>query len=313
MRKTIARPVESPQTAVDCLSIRTRAHKTLPLVLGVLFGSQLVAQDPSSAFVQSSFPDTDRLMSRVAQHQKQVEALLDQYTCTYKTTVYTLDKAGSIRSHHTDIYYITPTPYEVFMLHINHDGNPISQENLQRQENKIEHKIQNYERKATQNSDARPKAALLFGDIIVKSQFSPLRWEEVNGAPTVAYSFSPNSPRVRRGSSDEKIASDMKGTMWINVVDAEVVRLEFSSALPLGLSLFVNVKNFQGFIEQRKVRGEIWLPSHQELVAQGRELFKGFRIRQVSEFTDYLKATTDVFQQIHSSNPVAGDDAKPPH
>jgi hypothetical protein len=142
-----------------------------------------------------------------------------------------------------------------------------------RQKNKIEHKIQSYERKATQNSDARPKVALAFGDIIVKSQFRPLRWEEVNGTPTVAYSFSPKSPRVRRGSSDEKIASDIKGTMWIDVMDAEVVRLEFSRAAPLGLRLFVNVKNFQGFIEQRKVRGEIWLPSHQELVAQGRALF----------------------------------------
>ena len=313
MRKTIARPVESSRTAVDRLSIRTRVRKTLPLILGVLFGSPLVAQDSSSSFVQSSFPDTELLISRVAQHQKQVEVLLDQYTCTYKTTVYTLDKAGLIRSHHTDIYYITPTPYEVFMLHINHNGDPMSKENLQRQENKIEHRIQSYERQATKNSEARPKAALLFGDIIFKSRFSPLRWEEVNGAPTVAYSFSPKSPRVQRGSSDEKIASDMKGTMWIDVGDAEVVRMEFSSAAPLGLSLFVNVKSFQGFIEQRKVRGEIWLPSHQELVAHGRELVKGFRIRQVSEFTDYLKATTDVFQQIHSSNPVAGDDAKPPN
>jgi len=293
--------------------IRRRVHKILLLMWGLLFGSLLVAQDMSYHLVQSSFPDTDRLMSRVAQHQKEVEALLDQYTCTYKTTVYTLDKAGSIRSQHTDIYYITPTPYEVFMLHINHDGKPTSQENLQRQENEIEHKLQSYERKAQKNPDARPKAALLFADIIGKSQFSPLGREEVNGTPTVAYSFAPKSQPVRRGSSDEKIASDMKGTMWVDLADAEVVRMEFSSAAPLDLSLFVNVKNFQGFIEQRKVSGEIWLPSHQELVAQGRELVKGFRIRQISEFTDYLKATTDVFQQIHSSNTGAGDNAKPPH
>jgi hypothetical protein len=45
-------------------------------------------------------------------------------------------------------------------------------------------------------------------------------------------------------------------------------------------------------------------------VAQGREIVQGFRIRQVSEFTDYLKATTDVLQQVHAPNAVAGDDAK---
>jgi hypothetical protein len=309
MRKTIARTVESVRTTLGSFSIRRAAHRVLLLLLG----TSLVAQDSSSHLAQSSFPDTDQLMSRVAEHQKQVEELLDQYTCTYKTTVYTLDKAGSIRSHVSDIYYITPTPYEVFMLHINHDGKPTSQADLQRQENEIEHKIQSYERKAQKKPDVRPKAALLFGDIIVKSQFSPLRREDVNGTPTVAYSFAPKSQPVRRGSSDEKIASDMKGIMWIDLEDAEVVRMDFTSAAPLDLSFFVNVKNFRGFIEQRKVSGEIWLPSHQELVAQGRQLVKGFRIRQVSEFTDYLKATTDVFQQMHSSNAVAGDNAKPPH
>jgi hypothetical protein len=36
----------------------------------------------------------------------------------------------------------------------------------------------------------------------------------------------------------------------------------------------------------------------------------GFRIRQVDEFSDYLKASTDVFQQIHSPNTEASGDAK---
>jgi hypothetical protein len=39
-------------------------------------------------------------------------------------------------------------------------------------------------------------------------------------------------------------------------------------------------------------------------------LIKGFRIRQVTEFSDYLKATTDVFQQVHSPNAVAGEALK---
>jgi hypothetical protein len=39
--------------------------------------------------------------------------------------------------------------------------------------------------------------------------------------------------------------------------------------------------------------------TRQEYVAEGRELLKGFRIREISEFGEYLKATTDVFQQIH--------------
>lgn len=309
MRKLVARIVDSVPEATNCRSGRRHTGAVLPL-LAVVFGTRLVAQEASLHPAQSSFPDTEALVSRVAEHQKEVEALLTQYTFTDKTTLYTLDKAGSVRSQHTDTYYITPTPYEVFTLHISHDGKPTSQENLQRQEKEIEHKLANYERKTQKNPGARPKDALLFADIILKSQFNPLRWEDVGGTPTLVYSFAPKAQPTRRGSSDERIAGDMKGTMWINPEAAEIVRMEFTSVSPLGLNFLVNVKSFQGFVDQRKVGGEVWLPSRQDFVAQGREIVKGFRIRQVSEFTDYLKATTDVFQQVHAPNAVAGNGAK---
>src|SRR3984957_6477251 len=238
-----------------------------------IFNTPVLAQDWPA---QPSFPDTDTLMSRVASHQKDVEALLTQYTLTDKTTLYTLDKAGTVRSQHTDTYYITPTPHEIFTLHISHDGKPISQANLQRQQNEIAHRLESYQRKAQQNPGVHPKDALLFADIMVKSQFNPLRWDKVGGASAVFFSFAPKSPPIRHGSSNEKLAGDMKGTMWINPETAEVVRMEFSSVSALGLNFLVNVKNFQGFVEQRKVNGEAWLPSRQDFVAQGRELVKGF-------------------------------------
>ena len=270
----------------------------------------LAAQGPPAQPIETSFPDTKAFIARVAEHQKDVEALLNQYTFTDKATVYALDKSGTVRSHHTDTYYITPTVYEVFTLHISRDGKPVAEGNLRKQEEEIEHKLRNDERKAQKNPNARPRDALLFADIIGKSQFNPLRWEKVEGEQTIAYSFAPKAEPTRHGTADEKIAGDLKGTMWIDPKDAEVVRIEFSSVSPLSLGFLVNVKGFQGFVEQRKVNGEIWLPTRQDFVAQGRELIKGFRIRQVSEFSDFLKATTDVFQQVHSPDAVAGDSGK---
>jgi hypothetical protein len=284
------------------------------LIVGAVFGTllavQLVAQNLPPQPAQPSFPDTNALVSRVAEHQKEVEALLDQYTCTFKNTIYMLDKAGSVRSQHTDTYYMTPTPYEVFMLHFGHDGKAISQDNLQKQEKEIERKLRNYERKAEKNPNARPKDALLFADIILKSRFAPLRWDTVSGVPTVVYSFEPKAQPTRHGINDDKIAGDMKGTMWVDPEDGEIVRMEFVSVSSLSLGFLVNVKGFQGFVEQRKINGEVWLPSRQDFVAQGHELIKGFRIRQVTEFSDYLKATTDVFQQVYSPNAVAGEALK---
>ena len=272
-----------------------------------IFNTPALVQDRP---IQPSFPDTDTLISRVVSHQKDVEALLTQYTFTDKTTLYTLDKAGAVRSQHTDTYYITPTPYEVFTLHVSHDGKPLSQQNLEHQEKEIERKLKADERKAQKNPNLRPKDTLLFADIILKSRFEPLKWEDVDGNPEIVYSFMQKSQPLRNGTSVDKIASDMKGKMWINPAAGEVVRMEFTSVSPLGLNFLVSVKSFQGVVDQRKVNGEVWLPSRQDFVAQGRQLVAGFRIRQVSEFSDYLKATTDVFQQIHSPS-TAADGPKP--
>jgi hypothetical protein len=158
--------------------------------LGGVLGTTLLAQDPPSPPTQQTFPDTDALISRVASHQKDVEALLTQYTFTDKQTQYALDKTGKVRSQHTDTYYITPTPYEVFTLHISHDGKPLSQQNLEHQEKEIENKLKAYERKAQKNPDAKPRDALLFADIILKSKFEPLRWEDADGTQAIVYSFA---------------------------------------------------------------------------------------------------------------------------
>jgi hypothetical protein len=247
------------------------------------------------------FPDTSALMPQVAHHQKEVESQFNQYTFTDTTTLYTLDKAGRVRSQHTDVYYITPTPYQIFALHISHDGKQVSEADLQKQQNTITKKLQEDERKAEKQGEVHPKDTLLFADIMLKSQFSPLRWDEVKGKRVIVYSFEPKAPPRNHGDLVGRIAGDMKGKMWISPDDQEILRVEFSSMAPLslGMGFLVNVKGFEGYLEQRKVHDEIWLPSHQEYVASGRQFVSGFRIRQVSEYTDFLKATTDVFQQVH--------------
>jgi hypothetical protein len=293
-------------------SISVRAASTLTMLVALLLCPGGYSQGQPALQVQNSFPDTDPFVTRVARHQKDLESLLSQYTFTDRITAYTLDKKGQVRSQHTDAYYITPTPYEFFTLHVSHDGKPVSQSDLQKQEKEIEHKIRQYEQKAQKPAEIHPKNDILFSDIILKSRFTPLRWDEIHGKRMVVYAFEPKSSPQRQGNLAGKVAGDMKGTMWISPDDAEIARMEFTSvsSLSLGMGLLGSVKGFSGFIEQQKVHDEIWLPSRQEFVAQGRQLVAGFRIRQVDEFSDYLKASTDVFQQITSPNADASGDTK---
>jgi hypothetical protein len=299
--------------------ISVRAASTLPMLVATMLVALLLCpegytQNQPAQEVQMSFPDTDPFISRVAQHQKDIESLLSQYTYTDRITTYTLDKKRQVRSQHADTYYITPTLYEFFILHVSHDGTPVSQSDLQKQEKEIEHKLRQYEQKGQKPGEVHPKNDILFSDIILKSRFTPLRWDAIHGKRMIVYAFEPKSHPQRQGDLAGKVAGDMKGNMWISPDDAEIARMEFASvsSLSLGMGLLGSVKGFEGFIEQQKVHDEICLPSHQEFVAQGRQLVTGFRIRQVDEFSDYLKATTDVFQQVHSPNAEASEVLKNP-
>jgi hypothetical protein len=260
---------------------------------------------------QTSFPDTDPLIERVLQNQKEVESLLNAYTFTDNQTVYTLDKKGQARSQHTDTYYITPTPYESFVIHVAHDGKPVSEADLKKQQSEIERKLREYQKKAEKPGGVHPKNNLLFADIVVKSRFTAVRWDQVNGKPVVVYHFEPKRAPRGKGDLGTKIAEDLKGNMWIAPDDAEILRVDFANVSPLTFGFLGNAKSFEGYVQQAKVHDEAWLPLHQEFVAEGRQLIMGFRIRQVDDFSEYLKATTDVFQQIHTPNASAADPATP--
>jgi hypothetical protein len=228
----------------------------------LLIGASLTC--PAAVRAQP-FPDTGTLLPRVVQHQKEIESLLNQYTFTQKVTVFTLDKTGGVREQHTDTYYVTPTPQGVFTLQINHDGQPVSKNELAKQERDIEKKIRENDRKTQKGNRAHPpEQVLLFADTILASRFTPLRWETWNAIPAVVYAFEPKAPSPRQASLEERIAGDMKGRMWISPSDAEILRMEFASASPLsfGFGLLGNVKSFEGFIQQRKVHDEVWLPSY---------------------------------------------------
>ena len=288
-----------------------RAARNGALALGasMVFATMSGAQKPTPEPTGAPFPETAALVAQVMQDQKKVESLLSQYTYTDKVTVYALDKNGKVRKQHTDTYYISPTQYEFFSLHISHDGMNVSERNLEEQEKRIEKRMQEDERRAQRNESIHPQGQILFADIIARSDFTPLRWQEIDGLRTIVYEFQPRSTARPKGNLTERIAGDLKGKMWISPEEKEVVRIEFASVSSLGVGLLGKVQGFQGVTEQQKFHGELWMPSRQEYVANGREFVTGFRIREVDEFSDYLKATTDIFQQVRSPRAVTGNAA----
>jgi hypothetical protein len=284
---------------------RQRVRAPMVFIASAFVATMVFAQDHGTPSPLAAFPDTGEFMRQVVEHQKMIEAALRQYTFTEKTTDYVLDKDGHVRKQHTDTYYVTPTSYEFFTLHVSHDGKPVSQGDTEGQIKKMEQRMKEDERKAQRNETIHPQGQMILADIITRSNFTPIRREQINGLETIVYSFEPRATPPSQGNLVERISGDLKGTMWVNPDEKEVVRVEFASVSSLSFGLLGTVKGFQGVTERQKVQGDLWCPSRQEYFANGRELFKGLRIRQVSEYSDYLKATTDVIQQARTALPSA--------
>jgi len=282
---------------------RQRVRAAMVFIASAFVATMVFAQNHGTPSALAAFPDTGEFMRQVTQHQKLVEAALRQYTFTEKTTDYVLDKDGNVRKQHTDTYYVTPTSYEVFTLHVSHDGKPVSQGDTEGQIKKMEQRMKEDERKSQRNETIHPQGQMILADIITRSNFTPIRWEQIDGLNTVVYSFEPRATSRSQGNLVEKISGDLKGTMWVNPDEKEVVRVEFASVSSLSFGLLGNVKGFHGVTERQKVHGDLWCPTRQEYFANGRELFRGLRIRQVSEYSDYVKATTDVIQQARTALP----------
>lgn len=171
----------SENSALRLRRICDGARPSTVLIVCLWLTVALDAQNPP-AQTQSSFPATETLLPRVVQRQKEAESQLGRYTFTETTTTYTLKK-GEFRNQHSDVYDVTPIAYEFFMLRIRHDGKPTSESDLHKQKKEIERKIQEDEKRAQKPGSIHPKDTLLLGDIILKSRFTPLNWDQAKGKP----------------------------------------------------------------------------------------------------------------------------------
>jgi len=181
------------------------ARRSSALGAGLL-ATALISAQAQPDQTQQPFPDSEALIQRVAQHQKEVESRLSQYTFTDTITVYTLDKKGQVRNQHTDIYYVTPTAYEFFALHISHDGKSVPESDLRKQEKEIQHKMLEDEKKAQKPGELHPKDTILFTDIILRSRFTPLRWDGMQGQRMIVYAFEPKAPVQSGGELGGRLA-----------------------------------------------------------------------------------------------------------
>ena len=118
--------------------------------------------------------------------------------------------------------------------------------------------------------------------------------EERDGRDVYIISAEPN-PGYKPDKRWEHLLAKMRGKLWIDAADYQVVKAEADlfDDFHVGLFLFKLNKGAHFEFEQTRINGETWLPSRESLKGSGRVAFVTGRFQQNTTYSDYRKFRTD--------------------
>jgi hypothetical protein len=240
-------------------------------------------------------PDIKQLLSDLQENQKQIESLVDQYSCTENEEVRVLDKRGQVKKTIVKEYEDFYLGGELVRRVVKKDGRPLSPGEQKKEDGRIEKRIREYETKKGEEGEhagKRKKEAKDVSAFLRMSNFTHPRWEEYRHHNVIALDFVPNLD-YRPQDKLEDLFHKLAGTLWVDDQAREVVRLEahLSETFKLAGGLLASIRKGASLvIEQARMNNEVWLPTSVEMHFPARVLlFASLFADYTSRFSDYKK------------------------
>ncbi len=252
----------------------------------------------SAQTAPAPIPDVATLLNQVRDHQRQMDAVQENYTFHEANVVHQLNKDGSVKKTETneyEIFYVNT--HEVRRL-IKKDGRDLDPD----QQKKEQDRVTKYVEKAQQTPPGQaPNGEIVISvsRILAMTNFSSPRRVMLDGRSTIAFDFTGN-PHAKAHGIAEEAARHTSGTVWIDEQDREVRRLvaHLDGNVHAGFGLLSIGKGSNLIFDQKLINNELWLPTggNINLVAHAIGIF-GFRADIQVTDNDYRKFHADAQQQ----------------
>lgn len=240
--------------------------------LDPLLCSQALRHDP---------PNIPLVLRQVQDHQKQVEAMRENYTYDCQQTTQYLDGSGDVKKTATE-------QREEFFVNghligrvVKKNGQALAGGDLDKENRRVMDLVQ--------KAQTTPPTQRLEGPSITVSRVLELmdlsnpRREVFRGRPTFVFDFVGRKD-VKTHGLMEDASKKLRGTVWIDAADLQVAHLEVTVAdnFRLAGGFLASVQKGSSFhFDQAPVDGELWLPTGSEEDMQARILMlKNLRERQ---------------------------------
>jgi hypothetical protein len=243
-------------------------------------------------------PDVTTLMNQVLDHQRQMEAVRENYTFRELDVTDTLNKNGTVKKTETE-------DYEVFYVNT-HEVQRLVQKNGKDLDADQEKKEQEHVLKSVAKAQQTPPGTAPNGEVTISVshilsmvKVSSPRREMLDGRSTISFDFV-GDPHAKAHGVAEEAARKMSGTVWIDEQDRQVRRMvaKLDDNLHVDLGIFSLGKGSNLVFDQKLVNNELWLPTGAEVDLNARAFaLMGIRANIHVTDRDYKKFHAEAQQQ----------------
>ena len=253
---------------------------------------------PGQQKSDAPLPDIRQLMHEVQEHQKQLDAIRENYTYTSWQVVEDIDSDGSVKKQETGEYEEFFVNGHLIERKVKQNGHLLDAKEQQKETERVT--------KLVEKAEKTPRDKALEGPSITVSRLLEImdvrnpRRENYRGEPTIVFDFVGRKDVKTHGIAEDA-SKKLQGTLWINEADRQVSHLEvsFNDNFRIIGGIVATVQKGSNFrFDQAKVNGEIWLPTGGEGVMQARVLMvKSLRQRFAERDYDYKRFKVETQQQ----------------
>ncbi|GIU77357.1 MAG: hypothetical protein KatS3mg005_0595 [Bryobacteraceae bacterium] len=264
------------------------------LLQALLWGGLAVhAQDPDPLEIIRRSVEKDRLNFERA----------NDYSYVQHTEQRMLDKDGrvaKVESRTYDVIVIDGEPYEKLIAK---DGKPLSESEARKEQEKLDRELARRRaerpdqraRRLSEQEKRRREGREFAREIPDAFTFRLAGQETLEGRPVWVIEAEPK-PGYKGKAKRADLLSKFRGKLWIDQQDFQWVRVEAETIAPVrfGWILAKLDPGAKMTFEQRRVHGEVWLPSQARMRLDARlALVRKLRAEVEVTWRDYRKFQTD--------------------
>lgn len=252
---------------------------------------------PALSQAQGPLPDARQLMKEVQEHQRQLDKVKESYTYTSLQTIQDLDGNGRVTKTETeekDNFYVNGHLIE---RTFKKNGKPLNDHDDKKETEQVTKLVEKAQK--TPAGQALEGQGITISRILELMDVSTPRREMYRNRPTIVFDFVGRKNAKTHGFMEDA-SKKLKGTIWIDEADRQVVHLDviFTDNLKLAGGLLANVQKGSNFrFDQAPVEGGLWLPAGGEAQVAARVLLlKAVRQHVTDRMYDYKKYKVDAQQ-----------------